>query len=506
MIRADRGVIVSLCARALLHPGLFLVAMAVIFVFGGCKVGPDYHRPEPLGTNAIPLEYSEPASTNAGGWKTAEPSADLPKGAWWKAFADDELNRLEDLSQANNQQLAAAVARFDEARAFFYLARADFFPQVSLTPSYVRQRTSANEPQDGHPARISPTFNTFIMQLQAGWEPDLWGRIRRQAESARDQLDASAADLETVRLTIQAELAIDYFTLRAVDSEYDLVTRTAEAYRKSLELTLNRRKGGVASDLDVTEAQTQLQTTEAALPALRLQRLNLIHALATLCGKPAPSFELKPWRGAAAQPPWVPLGLPSELLERRPDIATAERLMAAANAEIGVAQSAFYPRVQFNGLAGLESVDASTWFTWPSRFWAIGPSVEWPLFTGGRNRARLRLVKARYHETVANYRQVVLSAFQEVEDRLAAQTLLHEQVSAEAAALSAAQHNLEIANNRYKAGLVTYLEVAIAQSAALGIERSVVELQGQRLVAAVGLVKALGGGWEAPPEQRAMSR
>ncbi|HWH71762.1 MAG TPA: efflux transporter outer membrane subunit, partial [Candidatus Sulfotelmatobacter sp.] len=248
---------------------------------------------------------------------------------------------------------------------------------------------------------------------------------------------------------------------------------------------------------------TQLRTTEAALPALQLQRTKLLHALATLCGQPATGFALAT-QGASGNPvPKVPVSLPSELLERRPDIAVAEQRMAAANAQVGVAQSAFYPRVRFNGLAGLQSVDAATWFDWPSRFWAVGPSLELPLFTGGRNRAQLAQARAFYHETVANYRQTVLNAFQEVEDQLANQQLLATQMEAETAAMIAAQHTLEIANNRYRAGLVTYLEVATAQSSALSLERTVVQLQGQKLVTSVGLIRALGGGWEQEkPEAR----
>jgi len=477
----------------------------MVLVLAGCKVGPDYHRPEPLGTNARPGSVSGPPATNAGAWKPAEPSAHLPRGAWWRVFGDPELDRLETLATAGNQQLAAALARFDEARASFNIARADLFPQVALTPNYVRQRTSLNEPQNGRAAGISPTYNTFTMQLEAGWELDLWGRVRRQVESSQARLAASAADLETVKLAVQAELATDYFTSRSLDSEYDLLVRTAEAYRGSLELTLNRRRGGVASDLDVAQAQTQLKSTEAALPALRLQRMNIVHALATLCGQPATGFELRVATNEVARIPVVPVGLPSELLERRPDVASSEQLVSAANARIGVAQGAFYPRVQLNGLAGFQSVDASTWFDWPSRFWAFGPALQLPLFTGGRNRAQLALARATYDETVANYRQTVLNAFREVEDQLAAQELLEAQLEAETDALTAARHNLEIANNRYKAGLITYLEVAVAQSSALTIERTVVQLQGEKLVASVGLIKAIGGGWEAQAGLRAMS-
>jgi multidrug efflux system outer membrane protein len=469
-----------------LVPGVFLC---------GCKVGPDYHRPAPLGTNSIPPRFSD-AGTNTAEWKSAQPSAHLARGAWWELFGDPDLNRLEILGTADNQGLAGALARVSEARASANIARANLFPQVELDPSYSRQRTSANQPDSGHAAGAAHTFNTFTLQLQAGWEADLWGRIRRQVESARAQLAASADDLETAKLAVQAELAADYFTLRALDAEYDLLVRTVETYSRSLEQILNRRKGGIASDLDVSQAETQLRAAEATLPALRLQRSRLVHALATLCGQPATGFELGAAGSELAPTPAVPLSLPSELLERRPDIASAEQQMAAANAQIGVAQGAFYPRVSFNGLAGFESLNASSWFDWPSRLWAVGPSLQLPLFTGGLNRAQLALARASYEETVATYRQTVLTAFQEVEDQLAAQRLLVAQLEAEVAAMKAAQQTLEIANNRYKAGLVTYLEVAVAQNAALTLERAVVQLRGDKLVAAVGLIRALGGGWQ----------
>jgi multidrug efflux system outer membrane protein len=464
-------------------------------LLAGCKVGPDYQRPAPLGTNSIPAAFSA-ADPNAAPWAPAQPSAHLPRGIWWQLFADADLDQLENLAAINNQQLAAALARVEQARATVNINRATLFPQVELDPSYVRQRTSLNQPQSGHAAGTSPTFNTFTLPLVAGWEVDLWGRVRRQVEAARASLAASSADLETLRLAIAAEVATDYFALRALDAEHALLVRTADAYRRSLELTVNRRKGGIASDLDVSQAQTQLRTTEAALPALELQRSKLLHALATLAGQPATGFKLGGMASGSNQPPVVPLSLPSELLERRPDIAAAEQRMASANAQVGVAQGAFYPRLRINGLAGFQSIDASTWFDWPSRFWAVGPTLQLPLFTGGANRAQLAQTRAAYDETVAGYRQTVLTAFQEVEDQLAAQRLLQAQLEAEAAALQAAQRTLTIANNRYQAGLVTYLEVAVAQSSALDHERTVVELSGEKLVAAVGLIRALGGGWE----------
>jgi len=476
-------------------PALLVLLLSV----AGCKVGPDYHRPPPLGTNSVPARFSEgTVGTNAAQWVPANPAANLPRGTWWQLFEDPELNRLEALAEGENQELAAALARLEQARASVTIARADLFPQADLNPSYTWQRTSANQPVLGHATGISATYSTFTLPLQAGWEVDLWGRVRRQVESAKARLASASDDVDALKLVLQSELATDYFLLRALDAEYDLLLRTAEAYRRALELTVNRRKGGVASDLDVSQAETQLRATEAALPEVRLRCANLLHALATLTGQPATGFVLAQAEPGQPAAPAVPVSVPSRLLERRPDVASAEQRMVAANAQVGVAQTAFYPRILFNGLAGFQSVSASSWFDWPSRFWAVGPSLEWPLFTGGRNRAQLALARATYTETVANYRQTVLTAFQEVEDQLAAQRLLNEQIEAQARALTSAQRTVEVANNRYKAGLVTYLEVVTAQSAALALERVLVELRGQKYVAAVGLIRALGGGWEQP--------
>jgi multidrug efflux system outer membrane protein len=476
----------------------FLLAVLLgVPALTGCKVGPDYHRPSPAGTNSIPTAFSSTAETNRPNWKPAAPAANVPHGTWWQLFEDPELSRLETMAAANSPELAGALARFEQARAQINVARSELFPQVDAVPSYNWQRTSFNEPDSGHAAGIAHTYSTFTLPLQAGWELDLWGRVRRQVESARASASAGVDDLESARLALQAEVAIDYFTLRALDREYEVVVRTTETFQRSLELTVNRQKGGIATDLDVSLAETQLRTAQAELPALRLQRTRLLHAMATLCGQPATDFRVANPAAEPGSDPPIPPGLPSELLERRPDVAAAEQRMAAANAQVGVAQSAFYPRIRFDGLAGLQSISASTWFDWPSRFWSVGPTLDLPLFTGGKNRAQLTLSKAAYNETVAAYRQTVLGAFQEVEDQLAAQQHLREQVSAENSALAAAQRTVGIANNRYKAGLVTYLEVATAQGAALSLERSVVQLQGQKQVATVGLIKAIGGGWQA---------
>lgn len=467
----------------------------VSLLLAGCTVGPAYHPPAALGTNAVPVAFEGVLTNAALGWKPAAPAAHLPRGAWWEVFADTEIDRLEALAAANNQDLAVALARFNQARALFAVARSDYFPHFNASASYTRQRTSANQAQLGQPAGASYTYNTFNLPFDASWELDLWGRIRQQVKAARARLAAASDDLASAQLAIQAEVASDYITFRALNAEYALLQQTVEAYRRSLELTRNRRVGGIASDFDVSLAETQLKTTEAQLPNVDLQRTNLRHALATLCGQPATGFRLLTTTNDESVLPNVPVLLPSKLLERRPDIAAAERRMAAANADVGVAQTAFYPTVQLGALAGLQSVSASTWFNWPSRLWAVGPSLDWPIFTGGRLRAQLRGARAAYEETVGQYRQTVLAAFQEVEDQLAAQRLLAAQLEAQTAALVSARHTLEIALNRYKAGLITYLEVVTSQSAALATEQTVVNLRAERLAASVALAKAMGGGW-----------
>ena len=483
----------------------FTIFCAVLFVasLAGCAVGPDYHRPAALPAQPLPETFTTdgPVSTNSLVWKIAEPSDRKACGDWWRPFADAELDRLELLAVTNNQTLAAAADQFEQSRQLAAEARANFFPQISAGGSpngeLIRQRTSFNAPSLGHAANESSTYNTFTAPIYLGWEVDLWGRVRRQSEAARARYVAAADDLESARLAITAEVADDYFTLRALDNQHTLVVNTIDTYRRSLALTQNRRRGGIVSDLDVAQAATQLHDAEVQLPVIELNRAQLLHALAALCGRSPVDFAVATNGGALATVPEVPASLPGELLEHRPDIAAAERRMAAANADVGVAKTAFFPAVRFNGVAGYQSVDFNSWFNWPSRLWAVGPSIQLPLFTGGFNRAQLAAARAAYNETVAGYRQTVLNAFTEVEDALAAQRLLAEEWTAGNEAAIAARRALEIANNRYNAGLVTYLDVATAQTTALNNENTVVQLEGSRLVTAVNLVKALGGGWPA---------
>src|SRR6266446_4720591 len=481
--------------------GLFFIVLAL---FAGCSVGPNYKRPE---ATPIPAAYTgatNVVATDSGatnGWKVAEPQAQIPKGNWWEIFRDPELNELESQASAANQQLKVAIARYAEARAQMDVTRAGLFPNVSLSGSYTRQRVSANTPSGTTGTAIGgATFNDFYVPLSLGYEVDLWGRVRRSVESSRAQAQASADDLETIKLMIQAEVAVDYFTLRALDAQRAVLNSSIQVFTKSLQLTLNLRAGGAVSDLDVAQAQTVLKTTQAQLPAVTLQRAQFEHALALLAGQPASTFRVSE-RPLSTVPPLIPPGLPSALLERRPDISAAERRMASVNASIGVAKAAFFPAIQLNGLPGFESLDAGSLFNASSRLWAVGPSITLPIFEGGRLRANLRFAKAAYEEMVATYRQSVLTAFSEVEDNLAAQTLLANQYAAESDALVAARKQLEIVNNQYRDGLITYLEVATAESTALNVEFAATALRGQQLVTAVTLVKALGGGWEQSMKQ-----
>jgi multidrug efflux system outer membrane protein len=484
----------TFCSRQFISLSTFALTISALT---GCVVGSKYARPDALPSGAISPRYAdaptETAPTNE--WKIAEPAAGAQVEGWWLAFQDPELNRLEELGSNLNQNLALATARLEEARAELRVSRAGLFPNLDFTPGYSREHTSANTISRGVSSGVS--YNNFSVPFQASWELDLWGRVRNQVKAARERLQAGSDDVAAARLALEAEIAADYFSLSALDSEYAIVQQSIESFQRSLQLTVNRRKGGIASDLDVSQAETQLKSAEALLPAIELQRAQTRNALAVVCGQEPAQFAvaIHPLPQVAAT---VAAGIPSELLERRPDIAAAERRMAAANADIGVAKAAFYPRVTLNGLAGFESINAGSLFNWSSRIWAFGPNLDLPIFNAGRNRAELALSRATFAANVAAYRQTVLAAFQEVEDQLAAQRLLDADLAAEEAAFAAAQRTLAIAQNRYKSGLVTYLEVASAQSSALDHERTVVRLRAQRLTARVALIKALGGGWQSP--------
>jgi multidrug efflux system outer membrane protein len=476
----------------------FISAFILAAGLAGCAVGPDYHRADALSSQPLPKAFSDNNPTNATIWKIAEPSADQPRGDWWLLFGGAELNRLETTAITNNQDLAAAAATFEQARDLVAATRSQFYPQLQAggTPGgdITRDRTSANEPENGLPAGLAHTYSAFTAPVYLGWEVDLWGRVRRLSEGAKARYVASRDDFESARLAVAAEVADDYFTVLTLNNQYNLITNTIAAYQRSLQLTQNLRQGGDATDLDVAQAATQLHTAQAQLPAIELQRAQTLHALAILCGESPVDFLISK-DSSLPEVPGVPPSVPSELLEHRPDIAAAERRMAAANADVGVAKAAFFPKVSIDGLAGFQSISLSSWFNWSSRMWSVGPSIELPLFTGGFNRANLAAAHAAYDATVANYRSTVLNAFGEVEDELAAQRLLGEEWDAENESVTSAQKALEIANNRYKAGLVTYLDVITEQTQALSVEQTAVQLQGERLTATVNLIKALGAGW-----------
>ncbi|HUE36666.1 MAG TPA: efflux transporter outer membrane subunit [Candidatus Acidoferrum sp.] len=478
----------------------FIAVIAVGF-FAGCAVGPNYHRPAALQNQPLPKAFTVATTgTNDVVWKIAQPSADAPRGDWWEVFSNTELDRLEQLALANNQSLADYAAQYEQARQEVAIARSEFYPQLNAggTPGgdITRQRTSANAFSKGVAAGHSFTYNTFTAPIYLGWEIDLWGRIRRLSQAAHARFVASADDWESAKLDVAAEVADDFFTLRTLNDQYNLVADTIESYRRSLDLTQNLRTGGAASDLDVAQAATVLHAAEAQLPAIQLQRAETLHALAILCGQSPVGFFIATNLSRAATIPEVPPSLPSDLLEHRPDIAAAERRMAAANADIGVAEAAFFPKVTIDGLAGFQSVNAGTWFDWPSRLWSIGPSVQLPLFTGGFNRANLAFSRAFYDQQVADYRQTVLTAFGEVQDQLAAQRLLADEYNSENEAVVAAQRALAVANDQYKDGLTTYLNVSTTETIALTQESDAVQLEGARLIAAVNLIKALGTTWQ----------
>jgi NodT family efflux transporter outer membrane factor (OMF) lipoprotein len=458
-----------------------------------CAVGPDYKRPSapvPAAFKEQPPPGNMAAAENK--WKPAEPRDDAHRGRWWEVFADPQLNALEDQVNISNQNIAQAEAQFRGARAAVRGARSDFYPTVTATASATRSQPSA-----GSTAVVrSGTTNVYSLAGDLSWEVDVFGRVRRNVEGSVANAQASAADLESVRLTMQAELALDYFELRGLDSQKALLDTNIAALDKALGMTVNRFNQGVVSGVDVAQAQTQLETTRAQATDLRIRRAQLEHAIATLTGKPPSDLTIAPSVGVAP-PPDVPPALPSDLLERRPDIAGSERRVAAANAQVGVATAAFFPRLLLAATGGYESTKLADWFSLPSRFWSIGPSVIASIFDGGKRRAATEQARAAHEAAVAVYRLNVLTSFQEVEDNLAALRILAEESEQLAQAVSAAERSLAIARNRYLAGTTTYLEVVTAQTVAIANELSAVDIQVRRMTASVNLIKALGGGWSA---------
>lgn len=462
----------------------FLCALTL----GGCAVGPDYRVPSPG-----PL----PTTWKAGvPWKEGEPRDAEIKQAFWEVFDDLVLTSLEQQATTNSPDVRAAFERVEQSRAVARISRADLFPALSFDPNGDRAHYSANRSAQPGSLVLGYTGNDYVLPLDLSYEVDLWGRVRRSFRAAREQAQASAAAYQNVLLSLQADVAQTYFMIRSIDLDRHVVSETVDLRKKNLDLVESLHQGGADSAVDVAEAQTELASAQADYFGLDLRRAQLENALAVLCGQTSSSFSLAETTNIY-QPPPIPIGLPADLLERRPDVAEAERSMAAASEGIGIAKAAFFPSIQLTGSAGVESTQLKDIFNWESRAWSIGPSLSLPLFEGGRNRAGLQQSEAAYEEAVAQYRSQVLVAFHEVEDGLVGLRLLKEQFESQMRAVAAAKQVSDLSRNRYKEGLASYFEVVIADRTTLENEIAAYELNGQRIVTTVLLIKALGGGWKA---------
>jgi NodT family efflux transporter outer membrane factor (OMF) lipoprotein len=482
---------------------LLACALTGALLLSGCTVGPKYHRP----TVTTPEAFKEltPADyQTTDGWRVAQPRDAALKGKWWEIFNDPELNALENQVNVSNQNIASAAAAFLVARAMVREARSQYFPTVTVGPAITSSMQSATTTSGfttgtGTGTGVVPTpqvITNYTLPFDATWVPDLFGRVRNNVRANANAAQASAADLANTRLTVQAEVAVDYFSIRGQDALKQLLDDTVVSFQESLRLTQALYETGIDSDEAVAQAETQLESAQALDTNLGIQRSQFEHAVATLVGEPASSFSI-PTAPLKPDPPAIPFALPSQLLERRPDIAASERLMAQANAQIGVAVAAYYPTVTLSASAGLESSSFTKWFTWPSRFWSLGPSASETLFDGGLRRATVQQFQANFLETVANYRQTVLTAFQQVEDNLASLRILSIEIGQQDTAVGSAQRNLKIAIDRYKLGIDPYLNVITAQTTLFSNQQTAVNLRILQMTASVQLVEAVGGGWDA---------
>lgn len=475
------------------------VSIAGALLLTACVVGPKYARP----SVPTPPSYKElgttVATTSVANWKTAQPSDAVSRGKWWETFNDPELNGLEEKSAVSNQNIAAAAASFLAARALVREARSQYFPTVTTNPSTINSRPSPAQfggLQTGTTSGLTVTsYTNYSLPFDASWEPDLWGRVRNGVRANVFAAQASAADLENVRLSEQAELAVDYYELRAQDSLKEVLDSTVKAYQETFDLTRTLYRGGLDNEEAVAQAEAQLKAAQAQDTNLGVLRAQYEHAIAVLTGQPASTFSL-PVRSLQASPPRTPVGIPSELLERRPDIAAAERAVAQANAQIGIAKAAYFPVVLLSAEAGFGNSSITNWFTWPSRFWSVGPSLAETIFDAGLRRATVDQYRATYDQTVASYRETVLTAFQQVEDNLASLRILEQDIEQQNAAVEAAARALQEAIVRYKAGIDPYLNVISAQTVLLSDQQTAVTFRMQQMVASVQLIKALGGGWQ----------
>jgi NodT family efflux transporter outer membrane factor (OMF) lipoprotein len=464
-----------------------LAAGAMALALSACTLGPDYQRP----VVATPATFKENQ-----GWTVAAPADDVPRGKWWRIYGDADLDALQEAAIGANQSIAQAEASYRAAATLVDQARAGYFPVISASAAATR---SGGGRGSNSLSGASTASTTRQVTAGASWELDLWGRVRRQVEAQRASAEASASDLAGIRLSTQAALASDYFQLRQIDTQKQLLDDTIAAYQRTLDVTRNRYAGGVSARVDVAQAETQLKSTQVQSIDLGVARAQLEDAIALLIGKPASEFSIpvKRWRAFdEKRAPAIPLsGVPSQLLERRPDIAGAERRVAAANAQIGIAEAAYYPSIGLSASGGFSSLSASNLFTAPNRFWSIGPSLAETIFDGGLRRAQSAQAVANYDANVAAYRQTVLSAFADVEDQLAALRILEQEAAAQDDALASARESLALTLNQYKAGTVSYINVVTVQATALGNERNAVSIFGSRMIASVGLVRTLGGGW-----------
>ena len=472
----------------------FLIVLLVVLTsLEGCVKGPKYSKPQVQ----IPASYKEIVPDNfkeTDKWKFARPADDVIRGKWWEMFQDSQLSALEEQVNISNQSIALAEANFRSARALVKQSRSQYFPTVTTTPSITTTRPSSRLTQAN--ASGSRVITDYSLPFDASWEPDLGGRIRNTVSASTFEAQATAADLENIRLSVHAELAFDYYQLRALDAQKQLLDSTVAAFQEALELTQVRFQTGIASDEDVAQAETQLKTTQAQATDLGILRAQLEHAIAVLTGQPASTFGVSA-DPLKANPPAIPFGLPSQLLERRPDIAAAERRIAEANAQIGVTKAAFFPALTLSGSAGFESTSFLNWLTLPARFWSVGPALAQTLFDKGRRKAVTEQAVAIYDGTAASYRLTVLTAFQEVEDNLAALRILSRELEQQNDAVASAQRTLSLATDRYRSGIDSYLNVITAQTTLLTNQRTAVNLQMDQMTASVLLVKALGGGWNA---------
>jgi NodT family efflux transporter outer membrane factor (OMF) lipoprotein len=454
-------------------------------LFTGCALSPKYKPPAVL---------APPAYKEMGNWKTAQPNDQNLGGNWWEIFQDSQLNALEEQINVSNQNLKAAVALYQESRAALRYVRANYYPTVSTSPSATREQYSSNRPPQTS-GLDGLTFNDFVLPVSFSYQANVWGRVSRNVESYREQAQATAADLAVVNLSMHSTLAIDYFAARTLDAEEKLLHDTVAQYEQALQLNEDRYRGGLGSEVEVEQARTILETTRAQLVDVGVARAQYEHATAVLIGKAPADFSLPPLP-LTAPPPAIPVGVPSELLERRPDIAAAERRVASANAQVGLAKTAYYPLVNILGSGGLESGSITTLLQGPGAFWSIGASAAETIFDGGRRRALNDQAKSAYDFTVASYRQTVLTGFQQVEDNLAALRILEQEAGVQTSAVQASQRSLDLSNTRYDGGVTSYLEVITAQNAALTDEVTQVNILGRRMASAVLLIQAIGGGWD----------